>query len=66
MPNFVRVKDKATKHEYSVVESAFDSEAHDLLRGKDAVGPDGTPLAPKHHVSLSNQSGHKAEPKKES
>lgn len=72
MPEFVRAKDKATKHEYSVVASAFDEE-HMTLLDKPAMNCDGSPLPPKHYIapeSLSNKSttnsGPKAEPQKES
>lgn len=65
MPEYVRVKDKQTKHEYSVVASAVNEDAHQVLK-RPATNPDGTPLPPKHHVSLSNQSGQKAESQKES
>lgn len=62
-----RVKDKATKHEYSVVASAVDESVHEVL-DKDAVGIDGLPLPAKHYVPLSNntKSGLKAETPKES
>lgn len=53
MPDYVRVKDKSTKHEYSVVASAFDADVHELLEAKEAAHCDGTPLPPKHHLSLS-------------
>lgn len=76
-PEFVRVKDRDTKHEYSVVASAYDENVHELLK-KDAVHTDGTALPPKHYVdpkSLSSKtsgsspasapSGQKATPEKE-
>lgn len=63
---WVRVKDRATKHEYSVVESAVNEDAHQVL-DKPATTRDGRPLPPKHYKPLSNKSGPKAEtPEKES
>lgn len=74
MPDFVRVKDKETKHEYTIVASTYREELHELLE-KDAVHVDGTALPAKHHVSLSSKSrssdsaaassGQKATPDKE-
>ena len=55
LPVYVRVKDKATKHEYSVVASAVDPEHQDVL-DKPATNCDGTPLAPKHYVALKSLS----------
>lgn len=60
-PIFVRVKDKDTKHEYSVVESTVDPAAHEVL-DKPGAATDGTALPPKYFVSKSGQS---ATPKKE-
>lgn len=65
MPEYVRVKDKATKHEKSLPVGAS-LDGWEVLKDRDAVSSDGTPLPDKPHVSLSNQSGQKAEPKKES
>lgn len=74
MPEFVRVKDKATKHEYSVVASTVDPDHQEVLE-KDATNPDGTPLPPKHHISPSSlsskarkgtNSGQQADSEKES
>ena len=50
---FVRVKDKTSRHEVSIVKSAYeaDPEPYDLL-DKPAVHTDGTPLPPKHHITL--------------
>ena len=58
MPDYIRVKAKDTKHELSIVESAFDPDAYDKV-DKPATSADGTPLPPKHHKSLSGQ-GRKA------
>ena len=54
MPEYVRVKDKDTRHEYSVVASAVDPEFHTVLK-KDAANADGTPLPAKHYVDLSSR-----------
>lgn len=43
-----RVKDKDTKHEYTV--GVVDPEAHEVLN-EDAVDAAGTPLPPKHHLT---------------
>lgn len=56
MPEFIRVKDLATKHEYSIVASTFDEKAHKLL-DKPATHTDGTALPPKHYLDLSEQGG---------
>lgn len=49
MPDFIRVKDKQTKHEKSI---PFDAsrEGWDVLN-KPATYADGTPLPDKHHVA---------------
>lgn len=53
---YVRVKDKGTRHELSIVRSAYDAdpEPYELLE-KPAAQADGTPLPAKHHKSLSNR-----------
>ena len=48
-PTFVRVKDKNSKHEYTVATVAV--RAHHELIDKPAVDPVGRPLPPKPHVS---------------
>ena len=58
MPDYIRVKAKDTKHELSIVASAFDPEAYDKV-DKPATYADGTPLPTKHHKSLSDK-GRKA------
>lgn len=55
LPTYVRVKDKATKHEFSVPESTFDAEHMERL-DKAATYPNGTPLEPKHHIELKSLS----------
>ena len=67
LPKYVRVTDLETGDHYSVVESAVDKSAHRVLK-EDATRPDGTPLPPTPHESLSSKKsdGQKAEPEKES
>lgn len=47
MPEYVRVKDKATGHKFSVIKGAFDPDAQTELK-QDAVGIDGNPLPPEY------------------
>lgn len=57
MPEYVRVKDKTTKHEMSLPAEAS-REGFEVV-DKPATHSDGTPLPPKHHVapkSLSDKS----------
>lgn len=49
LPTYVRVKDKATQHQFSVPESTFDAEHMELL-DKPAAYLNGTPLEPKYYV----------------
>ncbi len=53
MAEFYRVRDKATRHEYSVRPSQFNPDAHALL-DKPAVTRGGEPLPPKHYVPLAD------------
>lgn len=46
---YVRVKDKQTKHEFSVVAPA--NESIYTVLDKPATRADGTPLPPKHYVA---------------
>lgn len=66
LPEYVRVTDRATGDRYSVVASAVDKSAHRVLK-EPATRPDGTPLPPESHESLSSKKsdGQKAEPEKE-
>jgi hypothetical protein len=73
MPEYVRVRDNGTKHEYSVVASAVDPAAQTVLK-EDAVDEIGVPLPPKHHapktapsesLSSNTESGQTAAIKKE-
>ena len=67
MPEFIRVKDKDTKHEKSIV-AGSPLDGWDVL-DKPAAEPDGTPLPDKHYTapeslsSKSNPSGQKADRK---
>lgn len=67
MPEFVRVRDKDTKHEYSVVDSAVDPAAHEVLKEPGAE-PDGSPIPPKHYEAPAKTSagGQGSSDKKES
>lgn len=59
MPDYVRVKDKTTRHEYSIVASTFDKNAHELIEDprKPATNTDGTPMPPKYFVDTKTLSG---------
>lgn len=46
---FVRVRDKATRHQYDVAESAFDPEKHERLNRKD-YPPSRTARPAKPHI----------------
>ena len=50
MPEYVRVRDHDTKHEYTVVASAVDPEHQTVLK-EAAVDEIGVPLPAKHHAS---------------
>lgn len=71
MPNYVRVKDKETGHEYTVPARRFKPDLMTLLK-KRAVGSDGRPLpmkpkttvakaAAKKSANSAAPSGHEAE-----
>ena len=71
MAEYVRVKDKGTRHEFSIVASAYeaDPDPYELL-DKPATQGDGSPLPPKHYVdtkslSKNNQPGQSADSQKE-
>lgn len=53
MPEYVRVKDKATGHEFSMPEGTFDEEAVTVLK-KDAVDPGGEPLPTKYKTTVAD------------
>ncbi|HET8614289.1 MAG TPA: hypothetical protein VFL94_02105 [Actinomycetales bacterium] len=62
MPDYIRVKQRDTRHELSIVASAFDETAYERL-DKPATKRDGTPLPPKYHMPLSGVAGRKSAPK---
>lgn len=51
MPDYVRVKDKTTGHEYTVRAAHFNPDAHERL-DKPALDVRGEPMAPKYRVEL--------------
>lgn len=56
MPTWVRVKDRATGHEYDVAESAFNPDAHVKVNKPaqypDLSGPYARPRPAKHNTDL--------------
>lgn len=65
-PVYVRVRDKDTKHEYSVVASTVDPQFQTVLEGEPAAYSDGQPIEAKHYAPKSVEpAGQKAETKKE-
>jgi hypothetical protein len=58
MTEWIRVKDKSTKHEYTV--AVVDPDAHDILK-KDATSPDGTPLPAKPHTTAGSRAANTEE-----
>lgn len=73
MPNFIRVKDNDTGHEYSILEAMYDGNPAAFTKiNRPATDSAGTPLPPKHKTSVSaesakkiTQSGQKADSNKE-
>lgn len=53
MAEFYRVRDKETRHEYSVRPSQFNPDAHTLI-DKPAVTRGGDIVPPKHYVPLAD------------
>lgn len=53
-----RVRDKDTKHEYTV--GVVDPDAHEEIDGP-AVDASGAPLPPKHHLTASQKKALEAE-----
>lgn len=51
---WVRIKDKDTKHESTIARMSFRAEQQEIL-DKDATHPDGTPLPPKPHITKGQQ-----------
>ena len=72
MPDYVRVRDKDTGHEYTILAARFNDAAHTRI-DKPALGRDGLPAAPKHRTTVAKkaaakkaESGHQATTQKES
>lgn len=63
---YIRVKDKSTKHEFSMPDGTFDEDAVTVLN-KDATDPGGVPLPVKYHTTVDQaaapKSGQAATPK---
>ena len=51
MPEYVRVKDKQTGHEFSLPVGSFD-ESDATVLDKHATDPGGTPLPVKYHTTV--------------
>lgn len=49
--DYVRVRDKDTGHEYSILRRSVDREAHELTQKK-AVDDGGSPLPPVHNPAV--------------
>lgn len=49
MPEFVRVRDKSTRHEYTIRRDQLNPKGHEELN-KPAATRGGVPLPPKHYV----------------
>lgn len=54
----VRVKDKATGHEYTIPEARFDEAKHTRLQ-KSPYGRDGLPAAPKYKTTVAKSAAAK-------
>lgn len=59
MPEYVRVKDKQTGHEFSLPAGTFDPEVVTVLE-KDAVDPGGAPLPVKHKTTVADAAASKS------
>lgn len=59
MPEYVRVKDKQTGHEFSLPDGTFDTDSVTVLK-KDAVDPGGDPLPVKHKTTVAEAAGNKS------
>ena len=59
---FVRVRDKSTRHEYTVPVGAYDDTAHELVtrNGVTAVDRVGRPLPAKYRTTRSSASADEA------
>lgn len=60
MPEFIRVRDTDTKHEFTIPAAALRDGLERI--DKPAMSPDGRPLPPKHHKSLSSITPVESEP----
>ena len=49
--DYVRVRDKDTGHEYSIMRRSVDREAHEIT-GKKATDDGGSPLPPVHNLNV--------------
>ena len=49
--DYVRVRDKDTGHEYSIMRRSVDRDAHELTQKK-AVDDGGSPLPPVHNLAV--------------
>ncbi|WP_294567611.1 hypothetical protein [uncultured Arthrobacter sp.] len=58
MPEYVRVKDKQTGHEFSMPAGTFDEDAVTVLK-KDAVDAGGEPLPTKHKTTADQAASNK-------
>ena len=61
MSDYVRVKSKATKHEFSVPQASYDAnpDAYTVLK-RPATNSAGQPLPMKPYTTVSNEAGKKA------
>ena len=58
MPEYVRVKDRQTGHEFSLPDGTFDPDSVTVLK-KDAVDPGGDPLPVKYKTTVAEAAGNK-------
>lgn len=61
MTDFIRVRDKQTRHQYSIPASRFDAEIWDQL-DQPATNGDGTLVPPKHHVAKGSRPSAASKP----
>lgn len=57
---YVRVKDKSTRHEMSLMEGTFDEDAVTILDDKDAIDSGGEPLPVKYHTDVNTAAANKS------
>lgn len=58
MPEYIRVRDKATGHEYTVTAARFDDASHTRL-DRPALDAHGEPAAPKYRTSATKKAAAK-------